>query len=894
MAATPPVESDTDLDDLPIDQSSTSMFGIYPMLALAIMIGIGLPTGIWVMIREPEMTPLEKTVESIEFLKQGRTRTAYMQAIQMLDDGVAEPEIGGSLEYVIGVALFRKAERVSQEAAVGYEGIVEPTYRLAMRYLEKANQKSLLVELIPSWQYALGSCYYNLGQIYDAREILESAYDIAEENRDDIILMLAQCYLDPNVLKSALVHPTNIIEQHKKRTEIIQALKYEFDIPEPNDIDADSETDPETNAEEIELTEIEKRYLATLCLADLQRQDGDLEGATRTIQNIKVLDVGDELSQERLAVLHDKLLILKARVHLDQKEMEEARKLLSEIINSKSGLDQKSILTGHFLLGMTYAAEDRFDIALKHLSKPTAVSDSAVYFPANMYAGDIARKRGFHEEALVYFLHALSNVGSTDQFANPWIDLDESRKMIRNAWNDWGDSDSNEQYRFAQELTQKMVPLFSIGYTNELTALVSRKRAELISREYESQKNKSIKLKEVQDSWKTAGHAYAQLANSSRATNRYSQILWESSEFYRQGNDFENALRMLNRFIASNPRTGLLAAYNFKAKLLLDLDGYDDEPRLDQAIQLLQATIHDYPKDQLVYDTQLLLGRALLENGETEQAIKVWRSLILESPLTPEAAEWQQALFALGRTLFHVTETRPDFLRPKQDTLQQAQSPRQDQRYEQVEEAIQWLDEFVRRIPEHESIHEARWLLAKGLRFRARRPESQLRMAETENMKQELNSEIYRYLDQSSQQYRILSEELSLLDQRGKLNSLTRQFLRDSFFEPAHIQFDLGQFENDDDSYRKAIDLYSNAAFYFTGEPVVLVAYFRIAECYRNLQAYAEARRQLEQARVILTQIPEPFPQSSTNFTKQEWEQLLEQSIRLYDLAIGASPQTLN
>ncbi|HBN74813.1 MAG TPA: hypothetical protein DD473_03115 [Planctomycetaceae bacterium] len=894
MAATPPVESDTDLDDLPIEQSSTSMFGIYPMLALAIIIGIGLPTGIWVMISEPEMTPLEKTVESIEFLRQGRTRTAYMQAIQMLDDGVAEPEIGGSLEYVIGVALFRKAERVSQEAAVGYEGIVEPTYRLAMRYLERANQKSLMVELIPSWQYALGSCYYKLGQIYDAREILESAYDIAEEDRDDIILMLAQCYLDPNVLKSSLVHPTNIIEQHKKRSEIIQGLRHEFSIPEPQLSDADSEAGEVPETDKLEYSELEKRHLATLCLADLQRQDGDLVAATQTANSIKELDFVDELSLERLAELHDNLIILKARILLDQKKPEEARELLSQIIDMKSGLEQKLILQGHFLMGMTYAAEDRFDVALKHFSKPAAVSDSTVYFPANMYAGDIARKRGLHEESLTYFLHALSNVESTDQFANPWIDLDEARQLIRNAWEDWGNSESYEQYRLAHELTQKMVPLFSAGYTNGLTALVSRKRAELISHEYESQTNDVIKFQDVQDHWKNVGHAYAQLANSSRATNRYAQTLWESSEYYRRGNDFENALRMLDRYIASNPRTGLPAAFNFKAKLLLDLDGYDEEPRIEQAIQILQATIRDYPKDQLVYDAQLLLGRALLENGQTDEAIEVWRSLILESPLTPEATEWQQALFALGRTLFHVTETRPDFLQLKPKTPAKAQSPQQDQRYERVEEAIQWLDEFVRRIPDHESIHEARWLLAKGLRFRARRPESQLRMAETENMKQELKSEIYRYLDQSSQQYQILSEELSLLDQRGKLDSISKQFLRDSYFEPAHIQFDLGQFENDDDSYRKAIDLYSNAAFYFAGQPVILIAYYRIAECYRNLNAYAEARRQLEQARVILNQIPGPFPQTSTNFTKQEWEKLLEQSIRLYDLAIDTDPQTFN
>ena len=140
------------------------------------------------------------------------------------------------------------------------------------------------------------------------------------------------------------------------------------------------------------------------------------------------------------------------------------------------------------------------------------------------------------------------------------------------------------------------------------------------------------------------------------------------------------------------------------------------------------------------------------------------------------------------------------------------------------------------------------------------------------------------------QELKVLGLELNELDQKNELNAVTAQFVRDAYFEPAHIQFDLGRYDPTGDAYRKAIEFYSNAAFHFTGDPVVLLAYFRIAECYRELQADEEARRQLEQARVILQQLKDPLPQRSTNFTRQQWEALLEQSIRLYDLVLEANP----
>jgi len=872
MAQTPPNEVPENPAP-PAPATGLAAIGFVPMLALAVFTGIIVPVMAWMAVKEPELTPFEKTVQALEYLREGRTKTAYLEAIQMLDEGITDPEVGGALEFIVGVALFRKAERVTQEAAPGYIGITEPIYRLSMRYLERAQQKSIMNELVSEWRYTIGACYYKLGHVYEAREILEAAYEMAEENRADIALMLAQVYLDPNVLKSSLVHPTSRDEQHEKRQAIIENLQREC-------------LDEDTPGERTE-----DRFLALYCVAELQRQDGEIDVAEQTLAQLEETMNAIELTEERAGEHSDTLTILKARLFLDQKKTEEARELLERIVTLKTGLEQKAVLQGHYLLGRSYAIDERYDLALAHFEKPAAVKDSQVFFPANLYAGDIARRRGLHEESLAFLIRGLDGVDSTEVFANPWMDLDEARDLVQSAWDEWGNSASYEQFRFSLELARHMIPLFTQSHANQLMALVSRKRAELVQAQYDAVAHEEDleKLRDVREHWKRAGHAYARLANSSRASSNYGQILWEASQHYRRGNDFNNALQMLEMYIASNPRSGLTAAYIFKARLLLDLEEYDEKPRVEEAIATLEQALRDFPKDQLIYDAQFLLGRAYLEQGKTDEAAQVWRSLILESPLTPEAREWQQALFALGRMLFHVTETRPGYLLTVRQPAEPGTNPKTDERFRQVEEAIHWLDEFVRRIPNHPDAHEARWLLAKGLRFRARRAENRIKTAETENTRVELEKEIRQYLQRATAQYKVLADELARIDQRNELTSTSRQFLRDAYFEPAHIQFDLGAYDASGDSYRQAIDLYSNAAFYFTGKPVVLVAYYRIAECYRQLGAYAEARRQLEQARVILNQIPEPFPATSTNFSKQEWQQLLEQSVKLYDLTLNAS-----
>jgi len=868
-------ENDSESNNAAVDVSQqVDSLGFYPLLMISLALGIAFPCGIWLMIKEPQPTPLQQTDEAIELLEAGRTKTAYLQAMKLLKSQVSEPGIGGSLEFIVGVAHFRKAEKDVKESPIMNRNVAAQGFELARRYLEQANLKTIKMELRSEWSYSLGACYYYLGRLYDAREKLELAYTQSEQRRAHTMLMLGKCYVDSNVMKASLLHQTNILEEQTKRRKIIARLE--------------SIVDPEIKKQPLAETEIVE---ALMYIAELYRQDKKLDQAELALQNIKAHLQDNTLAEDVKISLADSEELLRAMIILDRGDAKKSREILQKLISVKSGLEQKTILQGQYIIGLTYSHEKKIDQAIDHLEKAALVTDSEVCFPANLYAGELARKRGLHEDALVFYLRALSLVDSTESFTNRWIDLKKARLIIKAAWDDWGASQRYEHYRFSMELADHMVPLFTPEFANQLSALVNRKRAEIIQKEMEhegKQADPEMRLL-VSDHWKRAGNAYARLASSSQSSDDYAETLWEAGQLYRHGSDHKNALLMIKKYIATNPRVGLPQALIMKTRTLIDLDPLSEKDRTAEAISILEDLIKKYPKDQSIYDAQLLLGQAYLEEDQTDRAIEIWHSLVTQSPLTPRATEWQSAMFALGQVLFNTSDTRPYILLKQKLETETQKQPQAPNHFEHVDDAIRWLDEFVRRIPDHPRSQEARWLLAKGLRYRASKPVEQLKsksVATTENTRNELLKEIQSLLERSKLQFRILRDQLAAREERNQLNALTRQFVRDAYFEPAHIQYELGPYDESGDAYRKAIDDYSNAAFHFSGDPAVLIAYFRIAECYRQLGAEAEARRQLEQARVILSQIEEPFSQSSTNFNKKQWEQLLAQYVKLYDLAL--------
>jgi TolA-binding protein len=99
---------------------------------------------------------------------------------------------------------------------------------------------------------------------------------------------------------------------------------------------------------------------------------------------------------------------------------------------------------------------------------------------------------------------------------------------------------------------------------------------------------------------------------------------------------------------------------------------------------------------------------------------------------------------------------------------------------------------------------------------------------------------------------------------------LEAAILRNSYFGRADALFDMGKYED-------AIQAYSAATNRYQHEPESLEAYVQIASCYRRLGRTSEARRTLEQARVVLQRIrPDADFAKTTRLARNDWGQLLD------------------
>jgi len=192
------------------------------------------------------------------------------------------------------------------------------------------------------------------------------------------------------------------------------------------------------------------------------------------------------------------------------------------------------------------------------------------------------------------------------------------------------------------------------------------------------------------------------------------------------------------------------------------------------------------------------------------------------------------------------------------------------------DEAIRRLDEYLNRYPKSREAITARFLLARSLQHAAEIPRRKLREAETKNAQLELRSAMGKQLARAVTEFRILQQELIRLDETGRLNTLHTQMLRDCYFEISRTYYIRGEWD-------KAIRSYTSAVNRYPKDPRVLLAYMHMTYCNDALGKPAEARSMLQQARVILTTMPDDsFDSRHTNSSKADWKRWLQWAQRLH------------
>jgi len=277
------------------------------------------------------------------------------------------------------------------------------------------------------------------------------------------------------------------------------------------------------------------------------------------------------------------------------------------------------------------------------------------------------------------------------------------------------------------------------------------------------------------------------------------------------------------------------------AHALLDLGGADSDAWRVRVLYGTPARIRSLAASS---DTRL----ELWDYGPSTPYLTFRRPATSEvRELTPEALEYREALFELGR-------------------LRLAQG--------RHEEAAARLREAVERYPEDPQIDMTRFHLAEALRLSARQMEETLREGMPLSQRRRIEQDQADRLAEAQRLYEAVRSRLERKP-RDALTDLERLTLRNAYFYRADSAFDRGLFED-------AIRLYDAAAQRYADEPASLVAMMQIVNSYITLERWPEARTANARARRRLEEIPDDaLDAPDLPLDRRHWERWLESSERL-------------
>lgn len=825
---------------------------------LAMMLG-GL---LWWMVRPAKKTPADQVLQALKFLDQGKFVPAREIAKRLADKNYRHPGFTGVLEYIQGMAAFGLAEASgdSQDRS---------QYALVIPFLQQAERLSIDDERRPAWSYALGKSLYMVQDSATSRPLLEESLKTYPQGAIDAAEMLVDLYLDPGIQTPEL-------------------LKQAIELNQPIiEIEEKPQTKQERIIRQIAWLQRAEIYLALRQfdqakesmnrLALLVKEWGEIEAPDRTSES-------NDISKSAIfQMLHARIWMAQAQ---DSRTPDEcyfqAIKVLKPFVETRrSGQDQLS--EAFYLMGLANERLSEIESETPEI-KEQAHSDTKTYFElaaerysgtpeaiaANLHLGHWWRLNSYPEKALQSYGTALRSIRHMDKYRNRWISLNQFRQMILEAWNSWLD---NHLFFEAIALSELMTPIFPREEAYEFVARSHQRWAEDMEEDLSQKKfaDRVLKTEELRRRWRQSADAYVRLAEARISSAKYPEALWNAAEQYRKGHDFELALEMINKFLATEPDRLMAAALVLRSRIELDLD------QIPQALADLQQVIQKYPTDPSIFTAMYLIGVCHYEQNELDKAEAIWRGILFSDQLLPSAVEWRDAQLSLGRLLYEKGELERRQVLVQSTPLEPTATQEiYNQASSNWQQASLMLARYLDRNSTGAGVREARYYLAKSLQREAEWLGLQRQHAETDNARMQLQKVQDMTLEKSYRHFEALRNDLLDGDSKGRLDELEQRLLKNCFFEIPHTLFQLQRFND-------AIAAYNSAVSRFPNDVQTLVAYLQMAQCYESMSPPmpVEARSMLQQAKVILShkQIPDAaFQSPSTNFSRTEWQDWLERA----------------
>ena len=454
---------------------------------------------------------------------------------------------------------------------------------------------------------------------------------------------------------------------------------------------------------------------------------------------------------------------------------------------------------------------------------------------AALAAADYHRRNGRLERALVDYKVVLNAIDSPESYDDSLLPLEDLRDRMKGAY-----EQCLEQELFPEALT--LVDLFHNVFGQVQTAEMRAKTFDkwgqhrLKQAEGERFQGEAIR-QEARTQLREAGRAYEDLARLRFASRQFIEDLWSAAECYFNGQGYSPAARLYAEYLHNESRRR-----NPLALLRLGQSELAAR-RFDLAIEALSECVEMYPLDPVAYQARLEAARAHEQLHKPAEAEQLLLTNLVEDVLTPASPEWRDSLFELGNLLY------------------------KEGRYD---EAIKRLDEAVKRYPDGQETLLARYTIGRSYHAASAEPAKRFAESKTENERQSAKAQMTELLIKAHENYQGVQRTLTLGGGDAD-DELRETLLRNCYMLQGSVLFELRRFD-------EALKAYGNVITSYQNDPIAMDSFVQAAACWRRLGQPVKARVTLDQAKLVLKEMPpETDFRTATNFTRQQWEYLLNQ-----------------
>lgn len=563
--------------------------------------------------------------------------------------------------------------------------------------------------------------------------------------------------------------------------------------------------------------------------ATIQLRQGDVAGCVATIEQIP----RESPQQLAASVLRGQVLMREAAAAppgaSDAAEKYRAAIELFRNVQSRAPAEEDGRQAAYLISVCLAALGDQTGAFQQFTATARRYPGTAEAQAALVELGSLARQTGRDAEALEAHREALRSVKSLEDYSNPWVTLEVLRQRTAEAYQQWLEAGA---FAACLQLVAALEPAFPAARAAELRAETHRAWGrDLLERAARRPRPEAQTMtRHGREQLRLAGRAYRHLAEIRSTTRHYLDDLWNAAECAAAGHEFSAVVATLKQYAANEPQPPPQVAVRLG-------EAYLSLGRYEEAIVELRRCLEDNPRDVASFRARVIAAQAYAEIGKAKQAEQLLKENLLGDLITPASQEWRDSLFSLGRLLHSQT------------------------RYG---EAIERLEEAVRRYPEAEQMPELEYLAADACR---RVGEAlQDRSAPARN-----NEDARRYYARALDHYRNSRQQLQKRQHSLVLSAAEDLLLRNCYFA-------IGALLAADRQYEEAIREFSATANHYQNSPAALEAYVQMAESYRQLNRQREARVAIELARLALARIkPAEAFAETTNYSQEEWAARLQQ-----------------